>query len=186
MTDYTNSKIYKIEPINMEDEGDIYIGSTTKSTLAQRMTFHRYNYDSWKNTAKGYTKSFDLFDKYGINNCKIYLIENFPCKTKDELRSREGHYIRTLKCLNKYISGRTKEQWNLDNKDYYKNYGIIHRNENNEYQKIRYKNSPKVFCGCGKFHKKQFVNNHKKTRHHKQYETLMKNVDLILEELNLN
>ena len=30
MTNYNNGKIYKIEPICEYDEGDIYIGSTTK------------------------------------------------------------------------------------------------------------------------------------------------------------
>ena len=36
MVNYNNGKIYKIEPLNGE-EGDIYIGSTTKEYLSQRM-----------------------------------------------------------------------------------------------------------------------------------------------------
>ena len=33
MVNYSNGKIYKIEPIIDHDEGDIYIGSTTKKYL---------------------------------------------------------------------------------------------------------------------------------------------------------
>jgi hypothetical protein len=46
MTNYNNGKIYKIEPLNGED-GDIYIGSTTKKLLCQRMASHRYDYKRW-------------------------------------------------------------------------------------------------------------------------------------------
>ena len=37
MIDYSRGKLYKIEPICEHPEGDIYIGSTTKKTLAERM-----------------------------------------------------------------------------------------------------------------------------------------------------
>ena len=76
MVNYTNGKIYKIEAIDaVESDGDIYIGSTTKQYLSQRMNCHRHDYDGWK---KGYNKvsrmtSFDIFDKYGKENCRIIL-----------------------------------------------------------------------------------------------------------------
>ena len=62
-------KIYKIV-----DNGynDMYIGSTTKS-LSQRMAQHRYNYKSQQNNITVYK----IFDKYGVENCKIELIEEF-------------------------------------------------------------------------------------------------------------
>ena len=106
MVDYSKSKIYKIEPINSEDEGDVYIGSTTKDTLAQRMTKHRCDYKYWKivNNQKTYKCSYNLFEKYGLENCSIFLIEQFSCKSKDELRTREGFYIKTIKCINKNIA----------------------------------------------------------------------------------
>ena len=47
MINYGNGKIYKIEPICEHDEGDIYIGSTTKEKLCQRMTTHRSSYKYW-------------------------------------------------------------------------------------------------------------------------------------------
>ena len=45
--------------------------------------------------------SSGLFDVYGVENCYIELIELFPCKSKDELKMRENHYIRSLVCVNK-------------------------------------------------------------------------------------
>jgi hypothetical protein len=45
---YNNSKIYKIEPLcDYEEEGDIYIGSTTKKYLCERMAEHRKDYKRW-------------------------------------------------------------------------------------------------------------------------------------------
>ena len=117
MANYQNSKIYKIEPIIDHDEGDIYIGSTTKQYLSQRMDRHRANYGTWKQNKKGYTSSFKLFDKYGLGNCKIFLIELYPCTTKEELRVREGHLIKTIPCINKFIPGRTNKEYKEDNKD---------------------------------------------------------------------
>ena len=42
--DYSKGKVYKIEPISEHDDGEIYIGSTIKEYLSQRMTKHRYSY----------------------------------------------------------------------------------------------------------------------------------------------
>ena len=47
MVNYGNGKIYKIEPICDHDEGEVYIGSTTKDYLSQRMDTHRADYKSW-------------------------------------------------------------------------------------------------------------------------------------------
>ena len=82
-TNYKNGKIYKIEPIDGED-GDVYIGSTTKEYLSQRMTAHRSSYNHWKKGKRGKTYSFVLFEKYGVDNCKIILLENCPCESKDQ------------------------------------------------------------------------------------------------------
>ena len=61
MVNYSNGKIYKIEPLEGE-EGDVYIGSTTKQYLSQRMVEHRDSYKRWKSGAKiGKTSSYILF-----------------------------------------------------------------------------------------------------------------------------
>lgn len=104
MVNYSNGKIYKIVPTN--GDNICYIGSTTKQYLSQRMDSHRACYRKWeKNKDKNLTTSVELFEKYGIENCKIVLIENFPCNSKDELEKREGEYIKTLNCINKRGAG---------------------------------------------------------------------------------
>jgi hypothetical protein len=104
---YNNSKIYKIYSHN----GDkIYIGSTTNNYLSQRMAKHRSGYTFWKNHNKKFITSYLLFDEYGIDNCFIELIESKECNNINELRQLEGHYIKTLNCINKVICGQSKKE----------------------------------------------------------------------------
>ena len=111
MVNYSNTKIYKI----WSTQGPhIYIGSTTKEYLSQRMDKHRSNYKS-KTALK--TTSKLIFEEYGIENCFIELLEAKDCKDKHELSQLEGHYIRTLDCVNKNIAGRTCKEWYQDNKE---------------------------------------------------------------------
>jgi hypothetical protein len=131
MTNYNNGKIYKIEPLNGE-EGDIYIGSTTKELLCQRMASHRCDYKRWKNGNDKKITSFDLFDKYGLGNCKIILIENVNAKSKDELISRESFFIKSLNCINKIIPDRKREEWVKDNIDRLKEYNNEYYEDNKE------------------------------------------------------
>jgi hypothetical protein len=114
---YNLGKIYKIEPIIEHKEEDIYIGSTCKPLLSQRMTQHRKGYKHWKTNNKNFMTSYLLFDKYGLGNCEITLIENVNAKNIDELRAREKYYIKTMKCINKCVAGRTVKEYYIDNKN---------------------------------------------------------------------
>ena len=116
MISYNNGKIYKIEPVNCE-EGDIYIGSTTKKHLCQRMATHKYMYKQWKQNKFHKVTSFDLFDKYGLDNVNIILLESVNANSKDELLSRESYYIKTLLCVNKVIPNRKQNEYYQDNKE---------------------------------------------------------------------
>jgi hypothetical protein len=58
---------------------------------------------------------FSIFEAYGVDNWRIVLVEVCPCGTKDELMSREAHFITTVDCVNKVIIRRTKAQWAPDN-----------------------------------------------------------------------
>ena len=117
MVNYNNGKIYKIEPIVDHLEDEIYVGSTTKKYLSQRMDNHRSSYKLWTDGKTNNFTVFDLFNKYGIDNCKIYLLESVNANSKDELLAREGYYIRSLKCVNRKIEGRTAKEYRKDNKD---------------------------------------------------------------------
>ena len=91
--DYANGRIYKIEPICEHDENEVYYGSTCQ-LLCKRMNKHRSDYKYWLNKKRDKTSSYELFEKYGVENCKIYLVELYPCETKEELLAREGYYIK--------------------------------------------------------------------------------------------
>ena len=110
MTNYNNGKIYKIES-NLGDK--VYIGSTTKEYLSQRMSTHRNNYSAWKQGKLDLTTSYLLFDEYGIENCSIVLLELCPSESKAELLSREGYFIKNNECVN-------KEALYITNKEYRK------------------------------------------------------------------
>ncbi len=128
MVNYSNGKIYKIEPICDFDEGDIYIGSTTKAYLCQRLDEHRSKY---KNN-NFQCRSSNLFLKYGLSNCKIILLELVNANSKDELHVREAFYISNNKCINKVIPGRTPEQYRIDNKESKKLKSQEYYNKNKE------------------------------------------------------
>ena len=107
--DYSKGKIYKITDIGYNE---CYYGSTIQP-LSKRIGKHRSDYKRYKDGKCNNVTSFILFDKYGVENCKIELVEDCDCKTKEELHKREGFYIRNNECVNKVITGRT---W----KEYYK------------------------------------------------------------------
>ncbi len=185
-------KIYKIEAINGIDE-DIYIGSTTKKLLSQRMATHRQNYKNWKLEKTGKCMSFDIFDKYGIDNCKITLLENVNANSKDELHAKEAFYIKNMKCVNKFIPLRTKKEWEEDNKETLKEkrkeYNEIHKEhiaevkckwilENLEHVKTKYNETKdkrnatkreKVHCLCGSVFSYGDKSKHLKTIKHLKY-----------------
>jgi len=174
MVNYSNSKIYKIWSLI----GDkIYIGSTTKEYLSQRMDKHRSQYKSYKNGKSHNVSSFILFDEYGLENCKIELLEAKECNSKDELRQLEGKYIRDLECVNKCIAGRTKKEWIECNKEYFINYQIKWREDNKdkikEDDKIRYQKNKeelfkKIICQCGGSYCKATKIKHFKTNKHQK------------------
>ena len=139
MVNYSKGKIYKIEPICDHDEGDIYIGSTTKQYLCQRMNKHKGGYKRWKDGKETKTTSYDLFDKYGVDNFVIVLLELVNATSKDELFMREKYYITTLKCINKIIPIRfkcekreLKNKYYEDNKDEILDKLKIYKNNNKE------------------------------------------------------
>jgi hypothetical protein len=158
MTNYQNGKIYKIEALNGE-EGDVYIGSTCKQYLSQRMDKHRETYRYWKKGNKGCNMtSYILFEKYGIENCIIVLIENSPCNTRDELFSREAYHIKLIKCVNKCIPMQSHKEWYDKNRDeilekareYGKEYYKDNREERLEYRNIYYHSNQDKITELGK------------------------------------
>jgi group I intron endonuclease len=87
---YENGQIYSIR--NKIDTL-IYIGSTCQPLYKR---FHQHKISSK-------TQSFKLYKHFkdiGIDNFYIELIENFPCKDKNELRAKEQYYCRLYDTFN--------------------------------------------------------------------------------------
>ena len=114
-------KIYKIESVNGE-EGDIYIGSSKKKYLSSRLAEHKCLYKRWLDGKGHKYTSFKLFEKYGVDNVKIKLIENVIVIKTNELLDRESFFIQTLACINKNIPNRTRKEWEEANKEAIKEY----------------------------------------------------------------
>lgn len=99
---YQQGKVYLIMANN--EDCLPYISSTCKRLLSQRMSSHHQDYKKWAKDPEKYSKPFcplfNLFEKYGFENCYIELIEIFPCNSKNELKTRERRWINDIKCIN--------------------------------------------------------------------------------------
>ena len=147
---YKNSKVYKI----WSPQGDkIYIGSTTKELLCQRMTAHRKEYRKWKMTNIQCVTSYLLFEEFGIETCFIELLEAKECNSKDELRQLEGKYIREEQnCVNKRIEGRTHKEYREDHRE-----------------RIKAKKAVLFSCACGSTFCKEARSRHERTNKHQTF-----------------
>ena len=161
MVNYQLGKIYKIV-CNISDE--CYIGSLCQPTLAMRLTKHVASYKRWKLGKESKVTSYDIIDR---GDYKIYLIESFPCNSKDELISREGYIIRQYRmdhnCVNFTTPGRTKKQWNEEHIEKLKRQG----KEYKELHKEQY--SRKVHCVCGSSICAGNKAKHERTKKHQDY-----------------
>ena len=178
MNKYHNGKIYKIVDVGYNKQ---YIGSTTEN-LSMRMARHRNEYRRYKDGKINKTMSFDLFDEYGLDCCKIELIENAKCETKEELLKKEGEYIRSINCINKSLVGRSKKEHYEDNKEYILNKCKKYREENKEKRqekdrlyreknavKIKEKQSEVITCLCGFTYTRRNKARHEKSKRHLEY-----------------
>ena len=152
MVNYQNGKIYKIEDVG----GNMcYIGATTKQYLSYRISEHRSAYNRWLIDRKAKSMVYEIFDKYGVENCRIVLIELCPCDTKDELARREVHFIRLSQCVNKYIPMRTDKQYYEDNRE------ELLKKKSDYYYK-----QEKHVCICGTTFTYSYKSHHMKTKKH--------------------
>jgi hypothetical protein len=173
MNKYGRGKIYKI------CGGDeCYIGSTVEPYLSSRLNGHRQSYKRWLDGKTNFITSFNLFEKYGVENCKIELIENYPCDDVNQLNAREGYWIRQG-CVNKKIAGQSYKEYCKDNAEEIKEnkakYNKEHAKEIRERQliydkkhaeEIKKKRSEKVVCDCGEEIRKDCLSRHQKSKSH--------------------
>jgi group I intron endonuclease len=160
---YQNGKIYKIWSLETDE---IYVGSTCQP-LHKRMHQHR----SDSNQDKIY-KLYQEMRRIGNQSFSIELIEDCPCNSKDELIKREGFWIRNLTAtLNMKIAGRTKKEYNEENKEHISKYNKEYRKQNEDKVKEREKeyrkqNPDKVQAYMKGYHS---INKDKIKEHKKEY-----------------
>jgi mRNA degradation ribonuclease J1/J2 len=152
MPDYSKGKIYKIV-VDTEEQYKPYVGSSCQE-LSQRMTDHRENYKAWKKNKQTCCNSYDLFDRFGVENCKIILLEEYSCDSRMKLLMKEREWFDKMECCNKcrpYISKeerinynkelcnqnmeqiiKYKKEWYESNKEHVSERGKIYRDEHKE------------------------------------------------------
>ena len=158
-----SSRIYKL---TSQQTPKIYIGST-KLTLNTRFILHKTKY---KNQVK-YITANELLQ---YPDCKIELIEECDLN-KNDLRKKEGEYIKFLDCVNSNIAGRDAKQYYKDNLAKFQEVNKKFRQDNKNYFTEYYQNNKenynkKIDCDCSGSYCFFTKSNHFKTKKHIKYE----------------
>lgn len=165
-----NAKIYKIIPKENGDNGDIYYGSTTHKWVCHRFTVHKNEFKRYNAKLEGTHRltSFNLFEKYGVENCKIELVEQFEYENKKEILEKERFYIDNNECINRCTPGKTPQEyhkeWYEKNKDSQLEKNKEYRKTNIEKCKAQKSQDYNCDCGCIVSWGKQWE--HKKSKKH--------------------
>lgn len=127
MPDYSLGKIYKIV-----GNGKVYVGSTTRPLLCQRMSHHRCDFKRWKTGQNNYITSFMCLED---PECYIELLEACPCNSKDELERFERKWVEALDCVNKKTPRNTDKEYRDKHKEQHAIQNKKWRNDNIEHFK---------------------------------------------------
>ena len=190
---YQNGKIYKIWSLETDE---IYVGSTC-CQLYKRMSKHR---EALTMSTKNHRKLYVEMNRLGKESFSIELIENYPCKTIEELRRREGFWIRELKAtLNIQVAGRTAKDYRDEHKhkikEYLKQYRIDHhteltrkekeyREEHKENIKILKKQYYQTNKEAVQAHQKEYRANNREALIEKKKQYYYSNKDKILHQMS--
>ena len=85
-----------------------YIDSTC-AKLSKRMERHGADYKIYVGGKKHSTIVHKIFNEYGKENCKLDLVANYPCHSKQALLKREGFQIQTTEGVNRCVPGTTSK-----------------------------------------------------------------------------
>ena len=130
--DFSKAKIYKI---TNDFNNEIYIGSTC-GALNKRFSNHKAK-SKMKNMKNPLYK---LMNEIGFDRFRIDLVEEWDATDKQDVRQKEGKYIRELGTLNINIAGRSQKEYYIENQDDKKQYFQEQYRENKEEKKQYNKN----------------------------------------------
>ena len=140
MNKYEQGKLYKITDIGYTK---CYIGSTCDRLLSQRMARHEEQFKRYSQGKANWSSSFNLFEEFGIENCKIELIEEYTCENRHQLSKRAQFGDWYLK---------------MNNERYY-----------NNREEIVQKQAETTECGCGSTLRKSDLQRHYRTNINNTY-----------------
>jgi len=147
---YPNSVIYNI----WYQGRRLYTGSSVD--FPQRKRGHKSSYNN--------NKDRPLYRKLKEKNIQFedlqfIIYKEFPCNDLKELRKEEGKCIKELKSeFNENIAGRTKKEYQKDNKEKLKEY----QNEYQENNKEKLKEKRKEYCEKNKEYQKEYFKEYQK------------------------
>jgi len=148
---YQQGKIYKIVSPHTDK---IYIGSTTKQYLSQRLAKHKSHFSTYEN--KGNGANIGSFELLRLGEVEIILLETYPCNSKDELIAREKHWMDQYNNLvNKCRPVITEQERKQHKKQY--------RQKTADYTQEKFK------CECGGEYTRQHRFVHARTIKHQTY-----------------
>ena len=97
----------------------------------------------------------------GIENFYIELVEECPCDNKEQLRAREGYFIRQRGTLNSQIAGRSKQEYHKDTAEHIKQRSHNYYKQNKEKSKETQKQWRETHQEQIKEQKKKWFQEHK-------------------------
>ena len=165
MLDIKNAKIYKI----VDNTSDlVYIGSTQKEHLKQRLSQHKSDYHKYKKGGYRFVSAYQIFDNGDFDIC---LLENCIVNNLHELKLRERFYIESIKCVNMNIPSRTSSEWHkgyyAKDKETFKAKAKTNY-DNNQDRIIKYR-SEIINCPCGRNCTRGNILQHKKSLVHQKW-----------------
>ena len=165
-----NCKIYKITSLNNPEL--VYYGHTCQ-TLSSRFSKHK--------TLSNKSSSKIIIEK---GDAIIILVEDYPCESRDQAKSREAYYVLNNPCVNKCVPGRTKTEYYEDNKKEI----LEHKKECYELNKEHYLEENKKYMESHKEriqeYKKQYAEKNKeKIQEYKKQYHLKKKLEKIISSI---
>ncbi len=126
MNKYHNEIIYTVRC--RDDNNLIYVGSTCQA-LYKRWHEHKkgVNNPNYQNKL-----IYITMKEKGIDQFYIELYKEVKCENKEQLCKAEGETIRELGTLNQMVAGRTRKEYNIEEKEKIQLYNKNYREANKE------------------------------------------------------
>ena len=131
-------KIGRVYKIIAAQGTECYVGSTFNTTR-DRFQNHKGSYHKWLKEGRNKGCSlFDLFEKHGVENCRMILIKEYDVLDRQHLEVYETLWIKKLKAINKIdpsggLLKRTRQkQYRETNRDKISEYNKLYREQHKE------------------------------------------------------